>query len=175
MNCLLLDANVIIDLHTLGFWNGFVTQNKVSIASTVFRVEALYYYDKSGNKTSIDIMAQVQNGSITELSADVKDQAGIIAKFNKQYDPELDAGELESIAIIVNSKDKDLKFCTCDGAAIRAVSMLQLDDRAVSLEAAIKQSGMKVKDVEYEHSEKRFKKILTEGKLNLVGGRAIKK
>jgi len=54
LNSLLLDADVIIDANRLGFWNQFVGKNKIYVASTVWRNEALFYevhWDEYNPKT----------------------------------------------------------------------------------------------------------------------------
>ena len=176
MNCLLLDADVIIDLYRLGLWNGIVVQNNVSVASTVAHVEALHYYDESNTKTYIDLSSEIQNGKITELCATVEDQKAISDKFDPIAGPTVNPGELESIAIIHSGTDANIKFCTCDGPAIIALSMLQLDHRGISFETALRQAGIRTKNILIvKYSEKRFKKLITEGKHNLVSGIGFKK
>jgi len=46
----LLDADVIIDLHRFEIWEHIVTRNNILIPSTVLRQEAIYFIDEFGNK-----------------------------------------------------------------------------------------------------------------------------
>ena len=176
MNYLLLDADVIIDLHEFGFWDGFVSQNEISVASTVIYAEALHYFDNSHNKIYIDLDSQLRDRRIKELSATPEDQKEIYDKFDEIYAPSFNPGERESITIISNAKDENLKFCTSDGPAIIILSMLQLEHRGISFENALKHSGIRTKNIlQPKHLEKRFRKLVTEGKQNIISGKGFKK
>lgn len=55
MNLLLLDADVIIDLHKLELWAKVTKTNKVYAASTIIRREAYYYITAAGQKQYFDL------------------------------------------------------------------------------------------------------------------------
>lgn len=176
MNYLLLDADIIIDLHELDLWDAFVSQNDVFIASTVIHTEALHYFDKNKTKIYIDLQAQLKAGKIKELSAIIDEQKKLFDKFEDFFQSTFDAGELESITIIDGGANENLKFCTSDGAAIVILSMLQLEHKGISVENALKHSGIKIKNILYpKHYEKRFKKLITEGKQNIISGKGFRK
>lgn len=169
MSFLLLDANVIISLHEFGLWAGFVSQNKIAICSTVIN-EALHYYDPAtDSKINIDLSPQVSNGSIVELSANLQDQAKILSELQKYTNaPIIHAGELESLAILKRDVEKEILFCSCDGASIIALAMLKLGHKGISFEKALKKGGMSRKKLALKHTEEYFKKKITEGTLNLI-------
>ena len=87
------------------------------------------------------------------------------------WGPELDPGELESIAILANDSAKTLRFCAADRAAIISVALLGLEERGMSLEAALGGCGMGRKLGESRHLEKRFRAHISDGKLLLVGNK----
>ena len=173
MNSLLLDADVTIDLHKLGIWNSFIKQNKVHIVATVVHEAIFYYPRRSRKKVPIKLESLVHQGKIIELSASPYEQKQLLDSFNNVLAPEIDAGELESLSVITRLKDSDLKLCTCDKAAIRALSLLQLEDHGISLQAALEQCGMR-REVIKKHSELRFRKIVSEGKEWLITGQGIR-
>lgn len=48
LNSLLLDADVVIDAHSLGMWDKLLAQNRVHIGAVVLRTEVKYYIDNNG-------------------------------------------------------------------------------------------------------------------------------
>lgn len=76
--------------------------------------------------------------------------------------------------MVLLQKQKDLLLCTCDYAAIKALALLDLIDRGISFENLLKKSGI-TKKLEYKHTEKRYKKCLSEGSIMRIQGRGLKK
>jgi len=165
---LLLDADTIIHMHEMALWGGVISQNKVAIASTVIHTEVFHYKTPDGNKVPINLELEVQDRKITELSAEISEIQAIDKKFCKPSDPALDPGELEGIAILNKMRDADIEFCTCDGAAIKALAMLRLDDKAISYEEVINRSGIRSARILPEHSSLRFKALVTEARYSLL-------
>ena len=122
MNLLLLDADVIIDLHKLELWAQVTKKHKVYIASTVLHNEAYYYEDDKGQHP-------IEVTGIEELSATPQEIQQFCSKFNPAY-LELHPGESESLSILIN-KSK-LVFCTCDRAAVIASVLVGIIERLVS-------------------------------------------
>lgn len=71
-------------------------------------------------------------------------------------------------------KQEDLLLCTCDHAAIKALALLDLSLQGISFESLLKKSGINER-LEYKHTEKRFKNILSEGSIMRIQGRGLKK
>lgn len=67
MRIVLLDADVIIDLHQFGIWKNIVKKNKILISSIILRQEVYYYEDKSGIKHQIDLSTDIDD-TIEEIS-----------------------------------------------------------------------------------------------------------
>jgi hypothetical protein len=78
---LLLDADVIIDLHRLGVWEIIVKKHEVYISSIVLHKEAYYYEDSSGAIHPIELEKEIGT-KIYELSC----LPGELAKFIEQFD-----------------------------------------------------------------------------------------
>lgn len=55
MLIVLLDADVIIDLHRFEIWEHILKKKKILIPSTILRKEVYFYKDETGTKHSIDL------------------------------------------------------------------------------------------------------------------------
>jgi hypothetical protein len=152
---LLLDADVIIDLHTLGLFGKISKTHDVCLTRTVF--EEARYYKKNGAKIEIDIKdaAIIENIDLENLKK--------VQREAKEARLGIDAGEAMSIAYLTQTED-DVSFCTCDKAAIKLISYMELEQRAISLEKALRSTGYHEKNLYPRHFEKTFKTAVKEGK-----------
>jgi len=171
LNSLLLDADVIIDANRLGFWHNLLLKNKIYVASTVLRNEALFYFDSKKQRRDIHLLQLVQKGKVIEVSATVSQQESLISKFDRMFTPRLDPGEIESLSIL--KKSSDLLFCTFDTAAIIALGLLGISHRGISLEKALTQCGLN-RNLKYKYSEKRFKSILKRARQMRIMGQGLR-
>ena len=131
---LLLDADVIMDLHTLGLFEKITKTYEVSVARTV--VDEAQYFKSGGKRHKIDIGASVtiiDNVDIKSLMH-VRNEA-------KEAWLGIDPGELESIAYLSAAEEK-VTFCTCDKAAIKLISYMELEAKSISVEKAVKGQGI---------------------------------
>lgn len=170
MLLLLLDADVIIDLHKLGLWKQITKSHKASIPSIVLHKEVYYYEDENG-RHHIDLENEA-GVTFSELSCSAQELLIFKEKFDRIFQEELHNGEKEALALL--QKQEDLLLCTCDYAAIKALALLDLAEQGISFESLLKKSGMN-KKLEYKHTEKRFKKYLTEGSIMRMQERGLKK
>jgi hypothetical protein len=165
---LLPDADVIIDLHKLGYWNGVIANYALSVSSVVIREVKFYDDPIDRQRKQIDLQSFVNSNKMVQVSASPQELTKIISDLDKAdlVSGKLDAGELECIAIMDTNRMSGLTFCAIDAAAIKAVSYLGLDDRALSVEEVLKNCGIiKVKDaLPPKYSKARFQKIVTEGR-----------
>ena len=161
---LLLDADVIIDLHELGIWESLIKKYNVYVASTVINVEALYFEDKkTKGDADINLREYVNNGLIHEVSATAEEQKRVndFLKDNELHYIAPDPGELEAIAIINERKIEDLIFCTRDVLAQKIMIHMDFADQLTALETVLKKQGFMRKDkkVAEDWSEKRIKDL----------------
>jgi hypothetical protein len=78
----------------------------------------------------------------------------------------LDAGELEALAILISKDYQHLFFTTADRAAVRALGVLSLGLRGLSVEDLLnnlQKLSTKNKKMEPHFTKKWFQKALTEG------------
>ena len=151
---LLFDADVVIDLHTLGLFRKISKAYDVCLTRTVF--EEARYYKKDRAKIKIDIKdAAIIEDIDLEILKKVQREA-------REARLGLDPGETTSIAYLIQTEE--LTFCTCDQAAIKLISYMELEQRAISLEKALRSIGYNERNLDPRHHEKTFGKCVKEGK-----------
>ena len=171
MFLLLLDADVIIDLHRLGVWNTIVQKHTIHIPSIILHKEAYYYEDSSGTIHPIELEKEIGT-KIHELSCLPEELARFIEQFDYNVREGLHDGEKEALVLL--QKQKDLLLCTCDKAAIKALALLDLSRQGISFENLLNKSGISQK-IEQKHTEKYFKLWLTEGSIMKIQDSGLKK
>ncbi|MFH1975963.1 MAG: hypothetical protein ABIJ52_10465 [Pseudomonadota bacterium] len=126
----------------------------VCLTQTVF--EEARYYKKDGAKVEIDIkdVAIIENIDLENLKK--------VQREAKEARLGIDPGESTSIAYLI--KTEELIFCTCDQAAIKLISYMELEQRAISLEEALRSASYYEKNLYPRHLEKTFKSAVKEGK-----------
>ncbi|MBW2560564.1 MAG: hypothetical protein JRE40_06870 [Deltaproteobacteria bacterium] len=154
---LLLDADVIIDLHTLGLFEKITKTYEVSVTRTV--VDEARYFKREGKKHTIDI-----TDSVTVISDVDIDSLKKVQGEAKEARLGIDPGELESIAYLSNAEE-EVTFCTCDKAAIKLISYMELETKSMSVEKAVKGAGHHKKNLYPRHFEKMFEKCIKDGKV----------
>ncbi len=165
MKLWLLDADVIIDLLSLGIFDKLAKAHKAFAASTV--ISEVRYYEKGPHKYPIDFKKEyVVKKLISEATATLEEIKGIICQLPPLQRESIDSGELESLAIL--SREKDLIFCSCDAAAIRALPFLGLSERGISVEHLLRLSGLLKPGLNERHMEFYFKGNLMIGKQNRI-------
>jgi len=153
---LLLDADIIIDLHTLGLFGKISRAYDICLTRDVFG-EARYY-KKDGTKIDIDIknvviIKNVDLESLKKVQREAKEARLVI-----------DPGETTSIAYLIQTEE-EITFCSCDQAAIKLISYMGLEQKSISLEKALKTTGYHEKKLYPRHLEKTFKAAVKEGKI----------
>jgi len=152
---LLLDADVVIDLHTLGIFERVSKAYKVSLTEKVFS-EAKFYPRGNQNfpirlKGKVRVIRDIQ----TKYLRVVNDE-------EREARLRIGPGEATSIAYLLQSSEEVI-FCTCDKTAMRLISFMNLEEKAISLEKALKDIGYSGR-LFSRHREEEFKKEISEGK-----------
>jgi hypothetical protein len=152
---LLLDADVIIDLHSLQLfeklrksYNPYVTQEVLAKAK---------FYKRRNQKIPIKL------GNKVTVVKDVRvEHLAAVQKEAQEAWLAIDSGEATSIAYILQG-EKDLALCLCDKAAIKLMAYMNLEQNSVSLEKALKNAGHHAK-LFPRHLESNFKDCVKRGK-----------
>ena len=152
---LLLDADVVIDLHSLGLFEKINKAYDIYLTRNVF--EEARYYKKDGLKIEIDVkdITIIENIDLESLKK--------VQREAKEARLGIDAGEAMSIAYLTQTEE-EITFCTCDLAAIKLISYMELDQKSISLEKALRSAGYHEKKLYPRHLEKTFKAAVKEGK-----------
>lgn len=171
LNIVLLDADVVIDLHRFNIWNQIVSKHKIYISSTILRSEVYFYEDNQRVKHSIDLLKNVES-KFSEISISADELQEFLFQFDPVFKAEIHIGEIEALKILQDNKD--FLFCTTDKVAIKAIALLGKGEQGISFEKLLKSSGIN-KSLEFKHTEKYFKKYLREGSIMRIQNRGITK
>jgi hypothetical protein len=170
LHLILLDADVIIDLHRFNVWDLIVKRNKVYISSIILRHEVYFYEDNKGLRHNIDLMKDA-GFKFSEISASVEELINFSQQFDRVLEEELHDGEKEALKILQDHGE--ILFCTCDKAAIKAIALLGKREQGISFEKLLKSSGL-TKRLEFKHTENFFRKYLDEGSIMRIQRIGIK-
>ena len=170
MLLLLLDADVTIDLHRLGIWKHVIKNHNIYIPSVILHREVYYYEDEKRKRYPIDLKKEV-GVTINELSCSAEELLSFKEQFDCVFQEELHDGEKEALVLL--QKQEDLLLCTCDHAAIKALALLDLSAQGISFENLLRKTGIN-KKLEFKHTEKRFKRCLSEGSIMRIQERGLK-
>jgi len=152
---LLVDADVIIDLHVLDLFNKLLKSYDILVTLEV--LQEARYYKKGGKKFPIDIKRKV-----TVIENVRLDSLNNVMAEAREAQLAIDRGEATSIAYLFQSEE-DLRLCSFDKAAIKLISYMGLEEKSVSLEKALKSTGHHRK-LYPRHLEKEFKESIKDGK-----------
>ncbi len=137
---LLLDANIVIQLFEQELWNQFIEKCDVLLSRIVIEQEANYFETDEG-RTNIDLSKDVKAGRITVVDAPLAQVDNFKKKFVPSYLDRFDAGELESLVFLENSKDKCL-ISSADSIVFRVLGCLDKSDQGISLEEVLDKIGL---------------------------------
>ncbi len=151
---LLLDADVIIDLHTLDLFTELAKSYELIATREV--ISEARYFKKDGQRFEIDISGKVNPTEDIEI-----DKLEMVTKEGKLARLAIDPGEASSIAYILQTDD--ILFCTCDKAAIALCAFMDIQNRAISLESAFRKTH-KTMRLYPRHWEATFRKSIENGK-----------
>ncbi len=151
----LLDADVIIDLHALGLFERILNGYEVQVTKTV--LGEAREFKSGGKRTKIDIRDRIR-----VIEGIGVDHLKAIQREARDARLGIDPGELESIAYL--TINEEIIFCTCDKAAIKLISFVNLEERSISIEKALRNIGYTVKNLYPRHWEKTFKGSVQDGK-----------
>lgn len=160
---LLLDADIVIDLHKIGLWKAVISQYKVHLPSTI--IGEIKHYWKGDERVAIDLTPEINSGEVVEVSVDPIDQKKVFDLLVSKKVDAIHDGEREALSFIYFHNDETFRIALKDHAAIRAAVVLDIIDKAMSVESMLKEAGVLRQKFQlpYELTEKRFSKFKTEG------------
>jgi hypothetical protein len=169
---LILDANEVIYLHEIGLWQEVVSRCDIFLARIVAEEEAKYYR-RSGVDEVIDLSDDITNGRIRIFEQTASELKQFVGLFDPVYVASLDAGEAESLAYLVQSKD-DYLISSADAIVFRVLGLLNRSDQGISLEEVLQRIGLG-RAVTRQYTKQFRERYTREGEQDAVRGRGVKK
>lgn len=168
LKCVLLDANIIIESHKVGVWEKLIEKVAIVVSSIVAHKESHFYSKEEGGiPEPINLKRLILDGKIKEISATPEEMADFSNYFDRVFLFGLDDGEIESLSLIKSGKLQDTLFCSSDGPAIQALSMIGHSDSGISMEILLQKTGLH-KGLEHQFCNEFFKKHTTKGSKNYI-------
>ena len=115
---LLLDANVIIELHKFQIWDEFIRQCKVTLTETVANDEAHFWLDQTAERHDFDLLEDISNNRISCVKVSHEQIGDFYRKFDQTY--AIHAGEAEALALLSSSEEMWL-ISSSDGMVFRVL------------------------------------------------------
>lgn len=131
---ILIDAVIVIGAHEQSYWELLCSSYQIAIPATILEDE-VFYFQVEDRKQGFAPSQWVIDGKIARLEANVEDYDILSRSLTKNFMNSLDPGELEALALLGSKSCKDYLFSTADRAAIKALGVLGLSERGISVEA----------------------------------------
>ena len=173
--CVLLDANVIIEAHALNVWASIVERVTLIVPTTVLAEATHYISPQTGMRMEIHLENAVRDGRIREVSATVEQLAEFASRFDVVFIQRMDRGEAEALALLLAGMlEDDCLFCSSDGPAIRALNLLGMPERAISLERLLRSSGLE-KQLPRPFNERFLREMQERGAREFIQGVGLRR
>jgi len=172
--CVLLDANIVIEAHALKIWTELKDRYELILPSIVVINEAKYFYSAKRRSKSIRLGEQITRGEVRQLTATAEEYAQLYEKFDSVFRDTLDPGETEALALLQANRASEAFFCTSDAPAIKALAMLGLSNRGISMEMLMSKIGL-AKKLKKWFTEDFFKTNIKHGQIARVTGEGLLK
>ncbi|HPP51807.1 MAG TPA: hypothetical protein PK777_02565 [Thermoguttaceae bacterium] len=175
MRRILLDANVIIKLHELGVWTEVLLHVqkrgwRLLVAETV--VSEVDYFRTEEGHVPIDLTQDFQKELLDRFDMGAESLRKFRSGFDPLYAPELDPGETECLAFLVENPESTL-LCTSDSAAFRTLGLLNRSEKGISLEEFLQQIGLG-RRLPYQYTEKFRVRYTHEGQRDFLQRRGFR-
>lgn len=141
---ILPDTVVIVNAHEHGYWQSWCNAYHIVLPASILENEAFYFQSDRG-KVGMNPTEWIMQGKVLRIEAELEDFDVLRKKLTSDFLASLDAGELEALAILMSKKHKDILFTTADRAAIKALGVLGLSSRGISVEELLVNSGARKK------------------------------
>jgi hypothetical protein len=164
---------VVIRLHELGLWEDFCRQVTVVVPSIVVH-ESRFYVAPSGDRMNINLEAQVQAGQIEEAAASIDEMDGFVRRFDAIMTENLHKGELEALVLLFSGQLANCWLCSADQAAVKALVLVGLKSKGISLERVLHHIGLPGgRRLGEQYSQQRFEQWAEEAALDRMQGRGL--
>jgi hypothetical protein len=161
---IITDAVVVIHAHECSYWNQLCNIYQIALPATILENE-LFYFSSDKGKKGLNPSHWVKQGMVSRLDAEIDDYEILSKKLSTHFMHAIDAGEKEALAVLMSEKFKDYLFTTADKAAIKALGILGLGSRGISVEELLKQLGSSANKIKLssQYTKSWFQKNIAEG------------
>jgi len=169
-NLIIPDADVVIHLVKMSVWDRFLDLNQVYLSKTVLEQEVQFCETDSyhlQSKEYIDLSKDVNTGRIHMVSLAVTDILPLQSEFSKMKAPQIELGEIETIAAVYLEYEPGLRACLIERAAITCAVLAGLEEKCLSVEVALSKCGLS-RTLPQPLTEKRFRSIVSQAKVTRV-------
>jgi hypothetical protein len=167
--CVLLDANVVIEAHKSDIWLQLTERYELIPPATIIRTEARYFKTARRIPKPVRVRELVAKGDISELTATAGELAAVHTIFASWFLDTLDPGETEALALLKANKAPEACFCTSDASAIKALAMMGVSERGISTETLLAKVGLK-KNLGRHYTEDSFRMNIRRGQVDKITG-----
>jgi len=133
----LVDTVVVINAHENGYWEHLCNKHCIYLPNSVIEDEAFYFTSNKG-KTALTPSKWLQQKKAFCIEAQPSDIVKLTEKLSNDFLHTLDSGELEALAILLSENYPELLFTTADKAAVKALGVLNLSYKGISVECLLK-------------------------------------
>lgn len=173
LKSLILDAGVIIRLHELGIWDRVRDQCDVHLSRIVAEKEVLFEVDDEGGYgDDIELGPDIRDGKVQVFDVTISELKSFRDQFDPLYLGELDDGEAESLAYMMQQTEGFL-ISSGDAIVYRVLGNLSRSDQGLSLEEILQKIGLGRK-LEWAFSQAFREKYTGDGETDMIQGRGRK-
>jgi hypothetical protein len=168
LKLLILDANVVIQLHELGLWQTVIAKCEVHLSRIVIDDEVKYYHGRERDKL-VDLSEDVTEGRLQVFDVEIGDFNEFRERFDPTYLERLDAGEAESLAHMLKSAQEYL-ISSADSIVYKVLGNLNMAEQGISLEEVLQIIGHGRSGLTWQYSKKFRERYTKEGQRDSVTG-----
>lgn len=160
----LVDAVVVIHAHENRYWDSLCNAYQVALPATILENE-VFYFESSHGKMGLKPSRWIEQGTVTRVEAEIGDYDTLSRKLSDNFMLAIDPGEREALAILFSEKYKNYLFTTADKAAAKALGILGIGLRGVSVEELLKLIGNPASktNLTTQYTKTWFQKNIAEG------------
>jgi len=167
---LLLDANVVLEISRHELWKQLTKRHEIHLSQTV--LDESQFYDDDAGRHYIDLNHLIDDSLITICHASIDEVKAFRDLFEQDYFSRLDAGEAESLTILLKEEAEYL-ICSADAIVFKVLGNLRKPDLSISLEKVLSEAGLG-RELEWPFTEDFRRKWLAAGSQDRIQDRGLK-
>ena len=165
---LILDANVVIELHEIGLWAAVVEKYEVHLSRIVAEEEVRYFHGSRRDEV-ISLAGDLRAGRVHVFDVETEGIRRFRNRFEPTYFERLDPGEAESLAFLLLS-DQSFLISSADSIVYKVLGNLRIGEQGISLEEVLRQIGLGRSDLDWQYTKRFRDKYTSEGQRDSITG-----